>query len=104
MLSTFCLDNNCLDSNAVQLAAPELEKERLTLKKIQLTGQPSPELRRNRYAQELATREIELATRWLGVIMRAEGLEAFKDRGDVKMIITSKVVEFYVGRQRTRKS
>lgn len=87
-----------------QAAAAELEIERLTFKEGERTGQPFLEPRRSRYAQELATREIELATRWLTVIMQAEGLTAFNDREHAKMFITSKIVEFYIGRQRTRKS
>ncbi len=89
--------------NALEAAA-ELEKERVTSALTQPVAQPSPELRRSKHAQELARREVELATRWLAVIMRAEGLKAFDNQRHAKMFITSKIVEFYIGRQRTRKS
>ena len=89
--------------NALKAAA-ELEKERVTSALTQPVAQPSPELRRSKHAQELARREVELATRWLAVIMRAESLKAFDNQRHAKMFITSKIVEFYIGRQRTRKS
>jgi hypothetical protein len=87
-----------------QAAAAELEIERLTSKERERTLQPPLEPRRSRHAQELANREIELATRWLAAIMKAEGLTAFNDREHAKIFITSKIVEFYVGRQRRKKS
>ncbi|BDA71244.1 hypothetical protein CAL7716_054100 [Calothrix sp. PCC 7716] len=87
-----------------QAAAAELEIERLTSKERERTLQTPLEPRRSRHAQELANREIELATRWLAAIMKAEGLTAFNDREHAKIFITSKIVEFYVGRQRRKKS
>lgn len=87
-----------------QVAATELEKERLASKEKERAGQLPLEPNRSRYAQELANREIELATRWLANIMQAENLESFKDEGHAKIFITCKIVEYYVGRQRTKKS
>lgn len=82
----------------------ELEQERLNLSELERTEQLLPQPSRSRYAQELANREIELATRWLAVMMQAEGLTAFNDREHAKIFITSKIVEFYLGRQRRKKS
>lgn len=85
-----------------QAAAAELEQERLNLSELERTEQLPPQPSRSRYAQELANREIELATRWLAVMMQAEGLTTFNDREHAKIFITSKIVEFYLGRQRRK--
>jgi hypothetical protein len=84
-----------------QSAAAELELER---RETQADGQMLPTFHRGEQAEELAKREIELATRWLSAIMQAEGLKDFNSREQAKVLITAKILEFYQGRQRARKS
>lgn len=85
-----------------QTAAAELEKERQVNQTAQRSGQPLPPQQRSANAQELARREIELATRWLTVMMKAEGLQAFQDESHAKSFITKKILEFYKGRKQSK--
>jgi hypothetical protein len=87
-----------------QASALELEEERRIRKEAEKNGKPLPTIARSDNAKELATREIELATRWLTTMMKAEGLQAFKDQNHAKEFIKQKIVEFYVGRKRQGKS
>ncbi|HAG81753.1 MAG TPA: hypothetical protein DCL61_11440, partial [Cyanobacteria bacterium UBA12227] len=83
-----------------QASALELEEERRLRKEAEKNGKPAPAIARSDNAKELARREIELATRWLTTMMKAEGLQAFKDQNHAQEFIKQKIVDFYVGRRR----